>query len=494
MEVVSLRFWVSSRQHIASVDKKTKKVDFIETTNYRYSDDFTEKGARYFVENVFEALDKPGEWYLDRPTGTLYYMPKPGEDMNTAVVIAPYSPYLVRFEGDPMSNRVSFVNFKGITFTHNNWQLPKGNPGDGQSAPAVDGAVYMKGTTHCSFADCRLEQLSSYAVQIEDGCRDNTFSGNEIAHLGGGGFRINGGDANSHPDMRTGWNTIADNHIHHIGERYHAATGVFIQHSGGNVITHNEIDHTYYSSITVGWVWGYRPSVSTHNEISYNHIHDIGQGVLSDMGGIYMLGVAPGTVVRNNLIHDLESWGYGGWGIYTDEGSTHVLVENNIVYNTKCPGFFQHYGKENIVRNNIFAFGKEAQIGRGRVEEHISFFMERNIYYWKDESAVLSGNWENKVYMHRPGKPSDNAIADSLTYKFDYNLYFNPEKTVSNVMFGKLTFDQWQKNGQDKNSLYADPGFVNPEKGDFTIGKNSPALKVGFIPIDMSAVGPRDRK
>jgi len=493
VEVVVLRFWVSSRQHISEVDESARRVSFREETRYRYSDDFTREGARYFVENVFEALDTPGEWYLDRPAGILYYYPKPGEDMNAVEVTAPVSPYLVRIEGESLSQRVAHVNFRGLTFTHNNWQLPDGNPGDGQSAPAVEGAVYLRGAEHCSFEDCRLVQLSSYAFEIDEGCRDNLFCGNELGHLEGGGFRIGGGGADAHPDLRTGWNIIADNHIHHIGERYHAATGIFIQHSGGNTITHNEIDHTYYSSIAIGWVWGYRPSVSSHNEISFNHIHHVGQGVLSDMGGIYLLGVAPGTVVRNNLIHDVESHGYGGWGIYTDEGSTHVLIENNIVHHTKFAGFNQHYGRENIVRNNIFALGKEAQISRGRVEEHVSFFLERNIVFWKNDAPLLAGNWEFRTYMHRPGAPWADAEPDSATYMFDYNLYYNPDRPVENIRFAQWTFDLWQAHGQDRHGRYADPGFADPDEGDFTLHPGSPALELGFRPIDMSTVGPRKR-
>ena len=492
VEVVIPRFWVSSRQKIDRVDPDERRVQFTFTSRYRYSDDFSSSGARYFIENVAEALDTPGQWYLDRPTGVLTYLPRPGETPDTVSVVAPVARHMLLLEGDAAAGRmVEHLRFEGLTFTCSNWMLPDGNPGDAQSAPAVDGAVILTGARHCAIERCVFTDLNSYGIEMRDGCQRIRIAGNDMMRLGGGGIRMSGGAMGDHPDLRTGWNTIADNRILHIGLTYHAATGVFLQHSGSNRIVHNEIGYTYYSGITVGWIWGYRPSVSTHNEFAFNHIHHIGQGFLSDMGAIYTLGVSPGTVIRNNLIHDVHSHGYGGWGIYPDEGSSHLLVEDNIVYHTKQAPFHQHFGRENIVRNNIFALPIENLIWRSQVEDHISFIMERNIILWEGDTLLLYGRWGDRTYMHRPGKPGMDPVEGNQTHLFDWNLYWNPDKTRDEIRFADRTWDEWQASGQDKNSRFADPGFADPHGGDFTLPADSPAWGLGFQPIDMSTVGPR---
>jgi len=473
VEVVLLHFWVDSHLPVRQVDESKHIVTFDRRARRRFTDDYTGQGARYYVENVPEAL-APGEWRLDRGAGLLRYLPRPGEDPAKVEAVAPRLSHLVRFEGDPAGGRfVEHVRLRGLVLRHTEWDLPRGSAGDLQAAVDVPGAVQAAGLRHASIERCAIEHVGTYGIDLADGCQDVRIVGNELADLGGGGVKINGGGPGSPEARRTRGNAVQDNHVRDGGRIWHSAVGVLVRHAAENAVAHNHIHHLYYTGVSVGWTWGYKETVSHGNIIEYNHIHDIGQGLLSDMGGIYTLGDSPGTVLRHNLIHDILSHGYGGWGIYTDEGSTGILIENNVVFRTKTGGFHQHYGKENVLRNNVFAFAKVGQLQRTRLEPHTSFEFTRNIVYWT-EGPLLHGNWK------------DN------NFKFDRNVYWNA--AGGRVDFAGKTLAEWQAAGQDARSLVADPLFADPAKGDFRLRPGSPALKAGFEPIDLGGVGVRTRR
>lgn len=494
VEVIVYHFWTDSHLPIQSIDTATNIVTFAHPTSKVFTDDFTPGGARYVVENVFEALDQPGEWYLNRKTGLLYYWPKPGEDMARVEVVAPQLPAFVHLRAEPTKRSfVEHLAFRNLAFEYCHFELKPGDANDHQGSDTVAAAVTLTGARNCRFENCTFKNLGTYAVEIGRGSSDNTFAGNELAYLAAGGFRINGGTESSHPLERTAGNVISDNHLHHYGEVFPSAVGVLLMHSEGNTVVHNHIHHGWYTGISAGWVWGYWRSISRGNCLEFNHIHHIGQGLLSDMGGIYTLGVSPGTTVRNNLIHDVDANQYGGWGIYHDEGSTHLLVENNVVHHTKFAPFNIHYAKEVTVRNNIFALGKLEQLSRGRNEPHKSVFFEGNIIYW-NEGALFAQNWKDVPYEFHVSPnmgPKKEPVRVTSTFDCDWNLYFNPTLKRDEVKFPGGTWADWQRRGKDLHSQYADPRFVDAEHGDFRLKPDSPAWALGFKPIDLSQVGPR---
>lgn len=491
-EVIVYHFWTDTHLPVQAIDGEKNVISFTHKSGKVFTDDYTKGGARYVIENVFEALSEPGEWYLNRKTGTLYYWPKPGEDMATVKVVAPRLPAIVKLQGDPERQKfVEHLTFRRLGFGYARFELPAGDVNNAQASATVPSAIKLWGAKNCTFENCEICNIGMYAIDISSGCRGNAFVGNDLHNLAAGGFRVNGGEAHSHPLLRTADNVISDNLVHHYGEIFPSAVGVLLMNTEGNSVVHNHIHHGYYTGISIGWVWGYTRSVSRDNRIEFNNIHDIGQGLLSDMGGIYTLGVSPGTTIRNNIIHDVDANQYGGWGIYHDEGSTHILVENNVVYNTKFTPFFIHYAKECTVRNNVFALGRLDQLGRGQVEPHSSVYFEGNIVYWKT-GKLFSSNWKDVPYDFYVNPQSKTKPAKlTSTFSIDWNLYFNPTLKRDEVKFDGGTWAEWQKRGKDLHSQYADPRFVDAEHYDFRLKPDSPAWALGFRPIDLSQVGPR---
>lgn len=494
VEIVLLHFWIEERLPIESYDPATREVRTRYRSTFCLKDDFKPQYARYFVENVYEALTEPGEWYLDAHTGRLTYLPLPGEDPETTEVVAPRPCQLLRLVGRPEQGAwVEYLRFQGLAFRYTDWHQPTGDFGFGwssqrpminapQAAFNIPGVIYLEGARHCAIADCRIERVGWYGIELADGCHGIQIVGNELADLGAGGVKVNGADAAGPVARRTGCHRITDNHIVSGGRVFHSACGILIRHSYGNLVAHNHIHDLYYTGISVGWVWGYHESVTRDNRIEKNHIHDLGQGLLSDMGGIYTLGVQPGTVLRGNLIHDVKRWNYGGWAIYPDEGSSHLVIEHNVCYRTDSQVFHQHYGRENTVRNNIFAFGAEAVTTLSRpVPDHHALTFERNIFL-ADGAPIFASGYALSL-------DDRNHYADlNLVWDLSGEVKFRGRRGGEVV---DLTLDEWRALGYDLHSVVADPGFADPAHGDFTLSPDSPVWALGFEPIDLSDVGPR---
>jgi hypothetical protein len=471
VELIALLAWSDLRMFIREVDETSHVV----TLSSNPTTSNKESNARYYIENAPDALDAPGEWYLDGKTGVVKYYAEPAEDLNKANVVAGRLDDLVVFEGQrdlPVQNIV----LRGLTFSYSDWDPGTNGYADSQAAIAIRGDVRAEFARNCVIADCAFAHLAGYALELGRGCQGWQVIGNEIYDAGGGGIRVGETTRRTEPADMNHSQLITDNHIHDIGLVYAPAVGVLVLQSGTNRIAHNHIHHSYYTAISVGWNWGYRETPCHQNIVAWNHLHHIGQGMLSDMGAVYTLGIQKGTAVRNNLIHDVESFTYGGWGLYPDEGSTDILWENNIVYRTKSAGFHQHYGRDNIVRNNIFAFGREHQLMRSREEDHVSFVFTNNIVYF-DSGTLLGSYWKNDHFQ------------------MNRNVYFDARSgaTAETMKFAEASLMDWRARGHDTNSIVADPKFRDAQKFDFTLAPDSPALKLGFKPIDMARTGVRPK-
>jgi len=325
-----------------------------------------------YVENAFELLGTPGEFYLDRPSHTIYYVPRKGEDLKTADVELPVLETLIDGDGTaaaPIDN----ILFSGIQFSYATWLAPNGPDGfseiqanyqvtgpDGYSRQGLchlvpDGAcpygawtqahgnISLSFAHHVQFLNDDFIHLGAAALTLGDGAQNDTVEGCIFTDVSGNGVQLGGVDTPLAPiDEFTSANRIEDNLFRNVGAEFRGGIPIVVGYARNTVIAHNQIDHIPYAAISMGW-GGWPDKIkqagqannSTGNVIRDNLIHDL-MIDLSDGGGIYTQGLtgknlADGEKITGNVIYDQFSSGHE---IYTDNGSSMITVSGNVMFDT----------------------------------------------------------------------------------------------------------------------------------------------------------------
>lgn len=483
VEVQIMHFWCDEHLPVHSVDASTGRIETTKPTAMRVRVD-----DNFVYHNVKEALSLPGEWYLDRAEEKLYYIPEDGDTVENTVLNAGDNDKLFDFNG------AKNVSFRGIDFVNTDWEMVDGkhtgNPFSSshplygnikygadhpQAAFEVPAAINIIASSGINFTDCRFENISYTAVKFDKGSQDCNITSCLFKEIGANAIFVNGDFVI--PATTKNIN-VTDCHISHYGRIFSNAIGILLTHAYDCDLTNNEIHDGWYTGISVGWNWGYADHPTDKINISNNLIYNIGNGWLSDMGGIYTLGVQPETVISGNTIYnvgcDEGAYGYGGWGIYLDEGSSEMLVENNLVYDCSSETFHQHYGRDNIVRNNIFAFGGEGAFIITKHEEHNSLTATNNIFVVDDAT------------MYAFDTESDWFVDDSNLY-WDYDRGGRVFSGDTTKLFDRESIIIVKTRGYYNNAIFKDPLFKDAENRDFTLAENSPALEIGFKPFDYNA-------
>ena len=479
-------YWHGDRRPIDRYDAKTRTFEVSDLSYARWCK-WSPKTMLTLV-GLRSVLDIPGEWLVDSERSRVLYIPHPGEQIGKVRFEAarPGLERLVTVTGDPSLGR----SVRGIVFSHIDFagsDSSRLHVHGSQAAIWCAAAIEVEGATGCRFDGCRITGTGEYALRLGAGCVSNAITSCVFSDLGAGGIIIGETRPRRHksgvyrpkpgerisPDVLLPWdsfgNCVTNCVLEHAGLRYPEGVGILVGHSGFNRIVRNTIRDFRYTGISVGWVWGYSGSVAQENEIVGNLITDIGQGELADMGGIYLLGAAYGTRVSGNVIARVESCDYGGWGIYTDEGSEGVLIENNVVSDTRHGSFHQNYGKDNVIRNNLFVDGRENAFAVTRTEKnHCVFTAERN---------VIVSRYGNIFSTKGPGQP---------TAEWKNNVFW--VSSGQDTAFNGKSFEEWKsETGHSEAGILADPLLVSDDKTIWSLDSRSPALRIGFGPIKGNA-------
>ncbi|MBR5561763.1 MAG: right-handed parallel beta-helix repeat-containing protein [Clostridia bacterium] len=483
VDVRIMHFWRDDLLPIHSVNTETGRIQITKPSAMRIRVE-----DNYIFENVKEALSLPGEWYLDRSEDKLYYIPQVGDTVENTVLYAGINEQLLTLNG------ASGISFQGINFENTDWdhvdgihtgkafdpshpmyQTIKYGADHPQAAFEVPAAIYISSSSNINFTDCRFENISYTAVKFDKASENCDVTSCMFNEIGANAIFIHGDFV---VPATTKNINVRDCHINKYGRIFNNAIGILLTHAIDCDLTNNEIHDGWYTGISVGWNWGYSDNSTNNIKICDNLIYDIGNGWLSDMGAIYTLGIQPDTVISGNVIYnvgcDEGRYGYGGWGIYLDEGSSGMLVENNLVYDCSSQTFHQHYGKDNVVRNNIFAFGGDGAFRITRNEEHNSLTLSNNI--------LVTDN----ATMYALTTDPDWFVDDSNTY-WDYKHGGNVYSGDSMSFFERKSMVIMTARGYYNNAVFADPMFKDPENHDFTLALNSPALETGFTPWEYTA-------
>lgn len=483
IDVKLMHFWCEDLMPVHSIDKETGKIVTRKSTAMK-----TRVDDNYILENVKEALSLPGEWYLDRTEDKLYYIPEEGDTVENTVLYAGLTEQLLTFDG------AKNISFQGISFEKTDWDHVDGKHTGNlldpsgeyygiieygtehpQAAFEVPAAIYVQASSNIDFTDCRFENISYSAVKFDKAATDCDITSSLFNEIGGNAVFIHGDDVVPATTQRI---NVTDCHIKYYGRIFNNAIGILLTHAYDCDLSNNEIHDGWYTGVSVGWRWGYAEHPTDKIRICNNLIYNIGNAWLSDMGGIYTLGVQPGTVISGNEIYnvgcDEGAYGYGGWGIYLDEGSSFMTVENNLVYDCSSQTFHQHYGQDNIVRNNIFAFGGEGAFRITRNEEHNSLTLSNNIFV------------TDNATMYALTTGMDWFVDDSNLY-WDYKHGGNVFSGDSMSLFERKNIPAMIGRGYYNNGVFNDPLFKDAANRDFTLATNSPALDADFVPWEYNA-------
>jgi len=341
--------------------------------------------GRHTVVNAYAFLDEPGEFFFDKTGGTLYYIPRAGEDMTTARVEAPFVEKLLEVAGTSRTDRVRNLTFRGITFAHTDYNLyqVEGSHGKATCQGSTMWTAYGTGDWHAfkyeivdtppaminvdSAESIELignvvKHSGNEGIAMHNDVVDSFISGNTIADSAGSGITIGHpqhiylGDGGTHakytPEVEGICTNIKvdNNLVYNVSTvpGFGGHSGVLAFFVDSVSITHNYIHTTGYNGVSLGWGWkNFKDSTTCRdNVVSYNRFNNI-MARLHDSGAVYTIGQMPGTQIHQNYVKGIPPATSGPtYGLHNDEGSAYIVENDNVLdidpgvkYTINCEDF-----------------------------------------------------------------------------------------------------------------------------------------------------------
>jgi uncharacterized protein (TIGR03437 family) len=505
-------------------------------------------GNRYLIDNVQDDLSLPGQWFLDRSTTpwTLTYLANSGENPNNDLAIVPQISQVLVALG------LQYVTFRGLTFAHDNYTIPALGHKSSELEADISGAVSFQNSQNITFDSGTVTQISgtglefitcisagspAYCASINNNgaTGNNTIQNSAFYDIGVLGIRIGDPYLPANTDANEPqFFTVQNNVVEGYGRTIPASFGIGQGEGHDNLYTHNDVYDGYHCAISIS---EQAPDTikpagngNANNTISFNHVYNLLQGIMNDGGSIRIEAgnetyTAPGNKILNNKIHDVtdasiqDSNGYGGDGIYLDNESGLVQVQNNLVYRVSANAIEMPQGpslpaEANVIQNNILAYARNAMV-------QINFPYPYGVQSTIPQNAVIENNLmyfdrnfaSNPSFMVQGGCLYPGGVPYPQFQQWTSNLYWRTDAafasdpkafavqpspgsggdapcTGNTAKWTFYTFAQWQSQvGEDVHSVVQNPGFNNPAypADDYTLPKGSPG--VGFVVFDYTQAG-----
>lgn len=431
--------WSDQRQKVEAIDPEKRILSVMppyHSYGYRI-------GQWFYGMNILAELDTPGEWYLDRQTGILYFWPPKPIDEGRVVVSVLDT--LVTLEG------VSHVTVRGLIF-----EAARGT------------AIVMRDCEHTLIAGCVLRNLGDRAVRIEGGAANGVVAC-DVYGTGNGGITMSGGERLS---LAPGGHFADNNHLHHYGRWNRMYTPAISLDGVGNRATHNLIHDAPHMAISFG---------GNDHTMEFNEIHDVCLES-NDAGAIYAGRdwTMRGTVIRHNYLHDITGFrGHGCVGVYLDDMFCGTQIYGNVFYRVTRAAFIGG-GRDCSVENNIFVDCRPALHIDARAMGWASDSVETTMMERLKAMPYTSQLWRNRypelvgIVQDEPAAPKGNVVVRNVSWGGRWD-------EVEGKARPYVTFTD--------NCVDTDPLFEGAPPATFRLQENSPAYRIGFKPIPVEKIG-----